>query len=232
MTIRKVVRIDEDRCNGCGVCVPSCAEGAIRIVDGKARLVADNLCDGLGACLGDCPEGAITIEEREADDFDVAAVDSHLHALGGGCPGSRVITFEEPPAASAASTQPAALRQWPGQRHLLSPVAPYLRGADVLLAADCTAFAMGDFHARHLAGKALAIACPKLDGGTDIYVQKLTAMIDQSLVNTLTVMVMEVPCCAGLVSMAREAAGRASRRVPVKKVLVGLKGDILSEEWI
>jgi NAD-dependent dihydropyrimidine dehydrogenase PreA subunit len=204
MPKRSIVKIDEEKCTGCGECVPSCAEGAIQIIDGKARLKADNLCDGLGACLGDCPAGAITIEEREAEAFDEAPT----------------------------GLQPSELRQWPVQLHLVSPHAPYFAGADLLLAADCTAFAMGDFHGRHLKGKALAIACPKLDGGQDVYLEKLVALIDEALVNTVTVMIMEVPCCGGLLELARAAAAKASRKVPVKRVLVGLQGNVIAEDWI
>jgi len=268
--MRKMVKIDEDLCTGCGECVPSCAEGAIQIIDGKAKLIADNLCDGLGACLGDCPEGAITIEEREADEYDEAAVHEHLakvdkwdeapdapapaacpsaagpkhtHAAGGGCPGSRMQQFDAPAsdqkadsgAASAgdpASNQPTELRQWPIQLHLVPPSAPYYQNADLLLAADCTAFSVGNFHRDYLKDKALAIACPKLDQGQEIYLQKLQAMIDEAHINTLTVMVMEVPCCTGLVRLAQEAANVAQRKVPVKKLVVGVRGEILAEEWL
>jgi NAD-dependent dihydropyrimidine dehydrogenase PreA subunit len=238
MSKRSIVRIDEEKCTGCGECVPACAEGAIRIIDGKARLVADNLCDGLGACLGDCPADAISIEERDADDFDEAAVAAHDHGHMGGCPGSRVVTFERPAEAEAEAEagqggpQPSALRQWPVQLHLVSPRAPYFQGADLLLAADCTAFAMGDFHSKHLRGKALAVACPKLDGGQDVYLQKLVALIDEAKVNTITVLIMEVPCCGGLQQLAQTAAAQASRKVPLKRVVVGLRGEILSEDWI
>jgi NAD-dependent dihydropyrimidine dehydrogenase PreA subunit len=259
MAIRKIVRIDEELCNGCGQCVPACAEGAIQIVDGKARLVAENLCDGLGACLGDCPEGAIIIEEREADAFDEAAVQAHFappqpaerreaearplaplpHGPGaGGCPGSRVMQFTAPAGVEAtapqgtAMGQPSALRQWPVQLHLVPSGAPYFQGAEVLLAADCTAFAVGDFHARFLQGKALAVACPKLDQGQEIYLRKLVALIDEACIDTLTVLVIEVPCCSGLVALAREAASRATRKVPVKRIVVGVRGDLLAEEWL
>lgn len=258
MTLRKVVNIDEDLCTGCGDCVPSCAEGAIQIIDGKARLLADNLCDGLGACLGDCPEGAITIIEREAEEFDEEAVSKHLgvpeeplpipsavtvrhnhdHGLGGGCPGARVLQFnplrDEPLQRIDAPDQPqlSQLRQWPVQLHLVPPTAPYFMNADVLLTADCVAFAMGDFHRSFLKGRALAVACPKLDQGQEIYLEKLVVMIDKALINTLTVMVMEVPCCAGLVQLAIEAARRSSRKVPIKKIVVGLRGDIRSEQWL
>jgi len=260
MPKRQVVKIDEEKCDGCGLCVPSCAEGAIRIVDGKAKLVADNLCDGLGACLGECPQGAITVEEREAEAYDEKAVERHLaaakmeapggeqapahahahgnvhtHAMGGGCPGARMLQFspqEEPAPGGEPQAAPSALRQWPVQLHLVSPQAPYFQGADVLLAADCTAFAMGDFHTRHLRGKALAVACPKLDHGQEVYLEKLTAMIDQAKIDTLTVLVMEVPCCTGLAHLAAEAAGRAARKVPVKRIVVSLQGRIKSEEWL
>ncbi len=263
MGARKIVKIDEDLCTGCGQCVPARAEGAIRIVDGVARLVADNLCDGLGACLGDCPEGAISIEERDADDFDEAAVEAHAADLGetppkvdlgspahthgphaGGCPGARVIQFGKPAAAAAAAPpaagdagidpapRPSELRQWPIQLHLLPPTAPYFKKADVILAADCVAFSIGDFHRDHLKGKGLAIACPKLDDGQEMYLTKLVAMIDEAEINTLTVMIMEVPCCGGLVRLAREATARARRKVPVKQVVVSLRGEILKEEWI
>ena len=254
MATRKIVRIDEELCNGCGECVPSCAEGAIQIIDGKAKLVADNLCDGLGACLGDCPMDAITIEEREADAFDEEAVEAHMETLnkparpvapsplhvhghggGGGCPGSRALAFGVGNASDAPSGPDgevaSELRQWPVQMHLVSPMAPYFQGADVLLAADCVAFSVGDFHQKFLKGKALAIACPKLDDGMDIYLDKMVAMVDQARINTLTVMIMEVPCCGGLMALAKEAVSRASRNIPIKKMVVGIRGDILSEDW-
>lgn len=273
MPLRKIVKIDDRLCNGCGDCVPSCAEGAIQIIDGKARLVADNLCDGLGACLGECPQGAISIEEREAGDFDEAAVDSHLgklqgqespglspkplqasHGHGaspnplamgqrrgggfGGCPGSRVMQFGGPRAENradpgeASAPQSSELRQWPVQLHLVPPMAAYFQGADVLLAADCTAFAVGDFHSKYLKSKAVAVACPKLDQGQQIYLQKIVAMIDEAQINTLTVLIMEVPCCAGLVGLAKQAAASAQRRIPVKQIVVGIQGEITNEEWV
>lgn len=255
--IRKVVRIDEDKCNGCGLCVPSCAEGAIQIVDGKARLLADNLCDGLGACLGDCPEGAISIEERNADDFDEGAVASHLATLGrpamghshaatppaagcpsaqvhsftqpagGGCPSARVVSGDRPQPTTPAATAPAPSRlaQWPVQLHLVPPSAPFLRDADVLLAADCAPFAFADFHERLLKGKALLIACPKLDN-TAPYLDKLVAMIEQANVRSLTVAHMEVPCCTGLVHLARQAIARSGREIPLHTVCVGIRGEL------
>jgi NAD-dependent dihydropyrimidine dehydrogenase PreA subunit len=258
--IRKIVRIDEDKCNGCGLCVPSCAEGAIRIVDGKARLVADNLCDGLGACLSDCPQDAITIEEREADEFDEAAVDEYLREsgqpaaahprpaspapaqhgggcpsaqvrsfaplAGGGCPSVRVVSSDHPVEERRPTSGPAPSRltQWPIQLHLVPPTAPFLRGADVLLAADCAPFAYADFHEELLRGKALLIACPKLDD-TGPYLDKLTAMIQHSAINSLTVVYMEVPCCSGLIHLARQAVARSGRDIPLETVCIGIRGE-------
>ena len=241
---RDILKIDEDLCNGCGLCVPNCLEGALQIIDGKVRMVSELMCDGLGACIGHCPEGAITIETREAEPYNESLVieaqlsniqtNKHDHE-GGGCPGSRTMIIEKPDKQNQntlASDQPSELRQWPVQMHLVNPNAPYFRGADLLLAADCVAFSIGGFHSNHLKGKSLAIACPKLDQGTDSYVEKLTAMIDISKVNTITVMMMEVPCCGGLMKMVKTALDNASRKVPVKKIIVGIIGNVLQEEWV
>ncbi len=257
MAVRQIVKIDEDKCNGCGDCVPACAEGAIQIIDGKAKLVADNLCDGLGNCLGDCPMDAISIIERDAEEFDETAVELNLkkatkpkgsaHAAapaalhrpavshGGGCPGSRVMFLgsqapAEKPSQSAEA--PSRLRQWPVQLHLVPPTAPYFQGANVLLAADCVPFAMGDFHNKLLAGRSLAIACPKLDSGQDVYLDKLVSMIDEARIDTLAVAVMEVPCCTGLVRLAQAALERSERKVPLKLVKVSLRGEVIEERWI
>jgi NAD-dependent dihydropyrimidine dehydrogenase PreA subunit len=260
MAMRSIVKIDEDLCDGCGECVPACAEGAIQLIDGKAKLVSDNLCDGLGACLGDCPQGAITIEQRQADAFDEAAVEQHLKqmepespsacgcpdeyqivqqanqpVMGGGCPGAKMMHFNpaaEPPEVSADRPAPSRLTQWPVQLHLVPPTAPYFQGADVVLAADCTAYAVGDFHERFLKGKALAVACPKLDQGLDVYLDKLVAMIDQAQINTLQVLIMEVPCCGGLVQLAKQAVEKAQRKVPIKLTRIGIRGDVLDENWM
>lgn len=273
MAVRKIVHIDEDLCDGCGDCVPSCAEGAIQIIGGKARLLADNLCDGLGACLGECPQGAIRIEERDADEFDEVAVHEHLAHMpdtgpvdfaallggrphgpvpaapaaprpapgNGGCPGSRTMHF---PVAGAAAPAPAPgpgstpapaaseLRQWPIQLHLVNPAAPYFQGANLLLAADCCAFATAEFHQRFLRGKALAMACPKLDQGMDACRQKLTAMIDQAGIDTITVLIMEVPCCGGLLTLAQQAVAAASRKVPLKLAVIGVQGQVVREQWV
>jgi len=292
---REIIRIDEALCNGCGDCVPSCAEGALQIIDGKVRLVSALLCDGLGACIGQCPLGAISIERREAEPYDEAkviadlagqgrnTVVAHLRHLkdhgqtqllaqgiaalrarqgrldfdldlavgsldlsllpkrkglmppleGGGCPGSRTLSFAKPAAQpSDGSAAASALRQWPIQLHLVNPAAPYFQHADLLVAADCVAFAMGDFHARHLAGKSLVIACPKLDAHMEIYVEKLRRMVDSAGVKSITVMVMEVPCCGGLLQMVRQARSLAARPVPVTLTVVGLQGEILSTETV
>jgi Fe-S-cluster-containing hydrogenase component 2 len=239
MALREIIRIDEERCDGCGLCIPACAEGAIALVDGKARLVSEVLCDGLGACLGHCPQGAITVERAEAAAFDEAAVTRHLgkpaareaHTVAfAACPGSRELSFESaaPRAGGDETARPTALRQWPVQLHLLSPDAPHFRGADVLLAADCVAYAVGDFHRDHLAGVSLAIACPKLDTHQDVYLRKLVALIDDAAIASLTVMVMEVPCCGGLLRLAEAAAAQAAREVPVRSLVVGIRGDILA----
>ncbi|MBW6511911.1 MAG: 4Fe-4S binding protein [Desulfuromonadaceae bacterium] len=261
--IREVVTIDEEKCDGCGLCVPSCAEGAIKIINGKAKLVADNLCDGLGACLGHCPQNAITVERREADEFDEVAVEEHLKAevkpapahnhahapqaphgggcpsaqvqslpkaspaAAGGCPGSRLMNFAKPSSNGAESSgqRPSELRQWPVQLHLVPPTAPFLQGADVLLTADCVPFAYADFHKDLLKDRALLIACPKLDN-TAPYVDKLTAMILHSNINSLTVVHMEVPCCTGLIHIARQAVVASGKEVELNTIRIGIQGEI------
>jgi ferredoxin len=276
---RSIITIDQEKCTGCGLCIPNCPEGALQIIDNKARLISDLFCDGLGACLGHCPEGAITIEEREAEDYDERKVMSNvvkqgpnvikahldhllshkqddyvkqaraylrennidlpgeaapaMHEHGGECPGSKARTFSMPAQEKTVTDHQASeLRQWPVQMHLVSPMAPYFHKSDVLLAADCVAYALGDFHGTWLKGKSIAIACPKLDEGKEVYLEKLVALIDKALINTLTVMTMEVPCCAGLLRLAQEAAAQASRKIPIKSVVVGIEGDILSEKWV
>ena len=333
--IREIVQIDEELCNGCGECVPNCHEGALQIIDGKARLISDLMCDGLGACIGHCPLGAITIEKREAEPYDEKKVmaimtekgkntvvahlehllehnetgfyeeaidyisdheaelsftlaeitgmldqdamkesssvnernveqlqaDGHEHngqmqhqnetnqqvrpsnhhtprkePLACGCPGSAERSFQ--PAAMAGmhgavqTDAPSQLSQWPVQMHLINPQAPFFRDADVVLAADCVAYALGNFHQKYLKGKSLAIACPKLDQGPDIYVEKIRSMIDDAKINTLHLMIMQVPCCGGLRKIVEMARSQAVRNVPVKQSIVGVQGEILSEEWI
>ncbi|HPD56588.1 MAG TPA: 4Fe-4S binding protein [Smithellaceae bacterium] len=246
---RKIIKIDEEKCTGCGLCVPGCAEGAIQIIDGKARLVSDVYCDGLGACLGECPEGALSIEERDAEAFDEKQVQEHLAktfvrpiAHGSpvmpqqGCPGSAHVALERKGAAvlSAApgAVQSSELTHWPVQLPLVNPAADFFRGQDVVLAADCVAYALGDFHQRFLKGKSLAIACPKLDDGQEEYIEKIRRLADEAKINTLTVIIMQVPCCRGLMQVAQTGLQKAKRKVPLKAVIVGIRGEILSEDWV
>lgn len=244
---RLIIKIDEEKCNGCGRCVPNCAEGAIKIIDGKARLVQERFCDGLGACLGHCPQDALTLEEREADNFDEAAVESHLGRStpaapvtlpvagepGGtklpcGCPGSMARTIERPAAAGAPSLEghrmPSELGQWPVQLALVSPTAPYFRGADLLVAADCVPFAYAGFHRDFLRGRAVVIGCPKLDE-PDLYVEKLAELISRNDLRSLTVVHMEVPCCFGLGRIVEEAVARAGKTLKVADVTIGINGE-------
>jgi len=229
---RNIVKIDEEKCNGCGLCVPACAEGAIQIINGKAKLIADNLCDGLGACLGDCPQDAITIEQREADYFDEQAVTAPQSAVkapvhGGGCPSAQALKLSPPKNSVAAKTEtgPSQLGNWPVQLKLVPPSAPFLAGADLLLAADCVPFAYPDFHQKYLAGKTLLIGCPKLDD-VEAYVEKLTAILSQNDIQRLTVLHMEVPCCTGLLSLARQALAASGKDIPFEAVTIGIKGDV------
>jgi NAD-dependent dihydropyrimidine dehydrogenase PreA subunit len=336
--IREILKIDEDKCNGCGLCIPECHEGALQIIDGKARLISELMCDGLGACIGHCPEGAMEIEMREAQpydevvvmeemvkkgknvviahmkhlkdhgefpflkqavgflmenqgalDFDAREVISEVHFYqagneaghsngkatsqagghskgmasaaatvlsgnshghgntmahpafslpkGGGCPGSRSVSFDSPNTneTQGQKTQDAErpeLTQWPVQMHLINPAAAHFRNADLLLAADCVAYSVAGFHSRFLKGKKLAIACPKLDVNREVYVDKLVSLVADARINTLTVMKMEVPCCFGIEQMAVQAVQLSGRKVPVKSVTVGIKGEILDEQWL
>jgi len=249
---RKIIKIDEEKCTGCGLCVAGCAEEAIKIIDGKAKLVRDVFCDGLGACIGECPEGALSIEERDADPYDEKLVHEamarerekassarktlNVMPPAGGCPGSAPAVFDRKaqPAAERkqADAQPSELTHWPIQLHLVNPAAEFFRGKDVVLAADCVAFALGDFHDRFLKGKSLAIGCPKLDEGQDEYVEKIRRMADEAKINTLSVIMMQVPCCRGLMQVARAGLQKAARKVPLKAVVIGIQGDVLSEEWV
>ena len=325
--IRELVHIDEELCDGCGQCIPECHEGALQLIDGKARLISDLMCDGLGACLGHCPQGAITLEKREAEPydetkvmelmvekgentvvahlrhlkdhqelaylkegvsylkehegelkFDLQKVLSQVHharvekeQLACGCAGSEARSFRPQSASQAghhagggnghgreagsgaagsaaagafsaaglsmdrragADHQPSELRQWPVQMHLINPAASYFQGTDLVLAADCVAYSLGNFHSRWLKGKTLAIACPKLDQQLDAYVAKIRALIDEAGINTLTVMMMQVPCCGGLLQLVQRAASEAERKVPVKAVIVGVEGEILKSQWV
>lgn len=254
MALRQIIEIDEELCDGCGDCVTACAEGAIQLIDGKAKLISDIYCDGLGACIGDCHVGAIKIIEREADGFDEEAVAVHLSKIGaaeeplpaarplnilnpihvsegGGCPGSRAQSLQPAPVVGKGELPVAnsQLRHWPIQLHLVPPTAPFFQDSDVLLAADCVPFAVGDFHQRYLADHSLAIACPKLDHNQEIYLEKLIAMIDSAQIRSMHVMVMEVPCCSGLVRLVDEARKRASRQVPIRCTVIGTDGGVRHE---
>ncbi len=248
MAVRKIVHIDEEKCNGCGLCVPSCAEGAIKIIDGKAKLIGDNLCDGLGACLGDCPEGAILMIERDAAEFDEEAVKEHLdkerkpklqnshenHGHGhGGCPGSKLRSFnQENKAATAAEISQgdieikikSQLTQWPVQLMLVPPTAPYFQDADLLVTADCVPFAYPNYHLELLKGKKVVIGCPKLDD-VAFYAEKLTQILKMNNIRSVTVAFMEVPCCTGIVRAVEKAVADAGNTVPIKRVRIGLEGQ-------
>jgi ferredoxin len=310
---RTVIEIDEELCDGCGICAGGCHEGALQIIDGKARLIGESLCDGLGACIGECPRGAITVTEKDAEEYDERRVIEHILPKGAatlsahlkhlrdhgqdswlaqgiaalkekgivlpgfesaaeaakpaatrtalfsaaptvapqtsrtaqgfsGCPGSMARSFSSgasaAPASSPAAKPSAAtgggmasrLEQWPVQLHLINPRAPYFQGADILIAADCTAFACGAFHQALLAGRRLVIACPKLDSGKDIYVDKIRALVNESGAASLTVAIMDVPCCGGLKRLVDEALAGASRDLPVNTVVVSSQGGSLS--WL
>jgi Pyruvate/2-oxoacid:ferredoxin oxidoreductase delta subunit len=248
MPVRQIIEIDRDLCDGCGDCVTACAEGAIELIDGKATLVSDVYCDGLGMCLGHCHAGALRVVERDSEAFDERAVEDHLarrrvatlgpgglpvvpvispRPTGGGCPGSTARSLETPASATDdGQTMRSHLGQWPVQLHLINPEAPSFAGHDVLLAADCVAYAVGGFHRRFLSGKALAIACPKLDSNQEIYLEKLVRLIDDAGIRSLTVMIMEVPCCRGLGALAQEAARRARRDIPVEMAVASVQGDV------
>lgn len=241
MAVRNIIRIDEEKCNGCGDCVSACAEGAIQMVNGKAKLVSEVYCDGLGACLGDCPTGAITIETREAADYDQNAVDQHLARQkmklhmqafpmhhGGGCPGSRVQTVNGAAAATSDSKGTAAvsqLRQWPVQLHLVPPFAPYLQNADLVICADCVPFAVPDFHNRYLAGRAVLVGCPKLDD-LGAYYEKLQQIYQHAQPKRVTVLRMEVPCCGGIAQAAVQAAEQVEFTAPFEIHTIGINGSI------
>ncbi|MCX7950696.1 MAG: 4Fe-4S binding protein [Clostridiales bacterium] len=249
MAVRKIVHIDEEKCNGCGLCIPNCAEGALQIVDGKAKLVKDIYCDGLGACLGHCPQDAITIIEREADEFDEKAVEEHLksqnkheevksnyvhhhgHHIGGGCPGSQLRQFNRVTNEPQNVNITSRLRQWPVQLSLVPPTAPYLNGADLLITADCVPFAYGNYHNDFLKDRAVVVGCPKLDD-IEYYTDKLTDIIKLNNLESITVLKMEVPCCSGMMFAAKTARDRAGSDIPIKVVTIGIEGDIIKREYV
>ncbi len=251
---RSLIHIDSGKCDGCGQCVTACAEGAIQVIDGKARLVSETYCDGLGACLAECPRGALSLEEREADPFDEQAVHEHMQnakpashtAAPNGCPGAALRNLRKPPAsgcpgqamrdmgnpatsAGPSDDEPAtgpALANWPVQLALVPPTAPFLQDADVVLTADCVPAAMGGFHERILHGRPLLLACPKLDDA-GAHAQKLAAILKQTRPRSLTVAHMEAPCCTGLVRLAEEAVSQSGISVPLEDVTVSIEGGVL-----
>ncbi len=235
-TIRKIVRIDEEKCNGCGACVPACAEGALQIIDGKAKLISEKYCDGLGVCLGECPQGAIIIEERVVEKFDEEATKLHLEKenhtmdeLPCGCPSATVTQFERHETTGVvpieAINQQSMLSHWPVQLTLVPPGAPFLQRADLVLVADCVPFAYAGFHQDFLKNHSLLVACPKLDD-FQAHLKKLTDILSQSSVKSLTAVHMEVPCCSGLVHMAKQALQLAGKDVPLREVTIGIKGAL------
>jgi Pyruvate/2-oxoacid:ferredoxin oxidoreductase delta subunit len=276
---RNIITIDHEKCTGCGICAGACPEGALQVIDGKARLVGDLLCDGLGACLSSCPEDAIKIVEREAEPYNEIEVIKKIVPLGKNvilahlqhlkshyqtadldkalaylrrhqvpvdlpaefserepapmqCPGSRTRVFNASTQPVGDYSLPSQLTHWPIQLHLISPMAPHYRNADLLVSADCVAYSLADFHKDYLRDKKLVIACPKLDVRQEVYADKLTALIDQAEVKSIRVMIMQVPCCSGLLRQVIDAASRAKRSVPISCVIVGITGNILGEEPI
>ncbi len=283
---RNIIKIDEEKCNGCGLCITGCHEGALQLIDGKARIVSDLFCDGLGACIGDCPEGAISIEEREAEPYDEIKVMERMVEKGektilahlkhlkdfnemdyfkqgidflkekninidlsslyeekekpsidieykSTCPGTTAKSFQVKKENTAmAEQQVSMLTHWPIQLHLINPNASFLKNSDLLLAADCTAFSLGSFHSQLLKGKILAIACPKLDVDKKVYVEKIRIMIDEARINTITLAVMEVPCCSGLLQLVNIAKSQSSRNIPVRMIMISIQGDIIQDEWL
>jgi ferredoxin len=274
---RHIIEIDEEKCDGCGLCIPECPEGAIQLIDDKARLISDLFYDGLGACLGHCPQGAIRVIERDAEPYNEInvmeniirhgenTIKAHLKHLqdhgeleflttavsflekneihvpdfksdvsncvsNSGCPGSQNMSFVDKIQEPENMTElPSALHHWPIQMHLLSPMAPQFVKADLILAADCVAFSLGNFHQKYLPGKALAIACPKLDQQQQIYLEKLKILISQTQIKSLTVMIMQVPCCRGLLMLAQQAQQEAGRKIPFKVLVVGIRGEIVED---
>jgi ferredoxin len=276
MSRRKIIKIDEKKCDGCGVCIPNCPEGALRVIDGKARLISDLFCDGLGACIGHCPQGAITIEERQAAPYDerkvmenivtqgANVIKAHLehlrehgeaellrqatdflkengienplkdahgahrgHGLSG-CPGSRMMDFRQGEAAREKRAIPktkSRLRQWPVQIMLVPPNAPYFKDADLLIAADCVPFAYANFHEELLRGKALLVGCPKLDD-IEFYREKITQILKNNSVRSVTYAHMEVPCCFGLVRAIESAIAASGKKIPFQEITVSIKGEI------
>jgi NAD-dependent dihydropyrimidine dehydrogenase PreA subunit len=248
--IRKIIKIDEELCNGCGNCVPACAEGALEIIDGKARVIADIYCDGLGACLGECPTGALTVEERTADEFDEHAVEKMLAEkkgqadkpsgqrvlpmAAGGCPSARMMQSFAPAApgpAPAGEPVASALSHWPVQIMLVPPTAPFLKDADLLVLADCVPVAFPTLHRDFLQGKRVMMGCPKFDN-TEAYIEKFAQICRQSGIRSITSVVMEVPCCAALPVIVKKGMERSGVTVPMEEVVISVRGKILERRRV
>lgn len=235
--LRKIIEIDEELCDGCGECIPGCAEGALQIIDGKAKVVDDKFCDGLGACLGDCPNDALKIVEREAEEFDEEAVEKHLEEQAGkekpmpcGCPSSQIMDFTPKvpkPEAVRVETE-SALSHWPVQIRLIPPDASFLKGADLLVLADCVPVAFPSVHADMLPGKAVMVGCPKLDDAQE-YIDKFAAVFQKAGLKSVTVSIMEVPCCSGLVGIIEEAMKKSGANIPVNRIVVSTRGKIIEQ---
>jgi Pyruvate/2-oxoacid:ferredoxin oxidoreductase delta subunit len=247
-SIRPIIRIDEDKCDGCGLCEKACHEGAIAVVDGKARLVSETYCDGLGACLGECPRGAIAIEDREAEEFDEEAaraqgLKQQPKQPACGCPGTMARSLKEMPlpdlrgrpfpVSGVSDRGPVVSRlgNWPVQLSLVPVDAPYLEGADLLLAADCSAFACPDFHERFLEGKVLLMGCPKLDDSA-FYEEKVKAILARNRIKSVEVVTMEVPCCSSLVRLVQSAVEKQRLSLSLTLTTVGIRGEVIGKETI
>jgi NAD-dependent dihydropyrimidine dehydrogenase PreA subunit len=250
VSVRKIVLIDEEKCNGCGLCIPNCAEGALQIIDGKAKLIGDVLCDGLGACLGHCPQDAIQVVEREAEEFNEIEVEKRMgkmenkqinvneikseeHSMhhGGGCPGSRMRQFSNKEETGNDIKVSSKLRQWPVQLTLVGPNAPYFKNADLLITADCVPFAYANYHNDFLKDKAVVVGCPKLDD-VESYVKKLTDIIANNNLESITVLKMEVPCCGGIASAAKTARDNSGVEIPIKVVTIGIEGEVMGKQYL
>jgi ferredoxin len=240
MVVRNIVKIDEEKCNGCGQCVNACAEGVIQITNGKAKLVSEVYCDGLGACIGRCPQGAITIDKREADEFDKEATMAHLEEqkkvkekIDFVCPGTmaRMMRGRKRGETAGITAIPSQLSHWPIQLMLVPPGAPYFADADLVLAADCVAFAMVDFHNKFLKENSIVIGCPKLDN-RELYIEKIADILQTNKLKSLTVVHMEVPCCFGLTRIAKDAIVRSRRKISFENVTVDLNGNIKKTETV
>ncbi|WP_300674228.1 4Fe-4S binding protein [Desulfoluna sp.] len=245
--MRKIIEIDEDKCTGCGACVPACAEGAIEIIDGKAKVIKDLLCDGLGACIGDCPEDALHIVEREADAYDEEAVHKHLAAQertdkgaqppaaeagsGCGCPSATLMDLKAPSPCQSANIPKdqlsgvSALSHWPVQIRLIPPTAPFLKGADLLVTADCVPVSYPDLHTTYLKGRKVMLGCPKFDDAQS-YIEKFRDIFSVAGIKSVTVLLMEVPCCSGLPMIVKKGLELSGADVPITEVVIALDGTI------